>query len=61
VRENGELLRREIAHRGLSVVIAAHPCLQTARQRARAAAGAVVAEMAVAAAETAAATAGASA
>jgi indolepyruvate ferredoxin oxidoreductase alpha subunit len=37
VRENAEVLRREIDRRGLSVVIASHECIQTARQRARAA------------------------
>jgi indolepyruvate ferredoxin oxidoreductase, alpha subunit len=33
VKENAELLRREIAYPGLSVVIFTHECIQTARRR----------------------------
>lgn len=36
VMENAAVLRREIEHRGLSVVIACHECIQTAKQRTRA-------------------------
>jgi indolepyruvate ferredoxin oxidoreductase alpha subunit len=35
VRENAQIIRRELAHRGLSVVIAVRECKQAARKRAR--------------------------
>jgi indolepyruvate ferredoxin oxidoreductase alpha subunit len=38
VQENGEILRREIEHRGLSVIVAARECKEVARRKARAAA-----------------------
>jgi indolepyruvate ferredoxin oxidoreductase alpha subunit len=40
VHENGALLRRELEHRGLSVVITVRECLETARRKARRESGA---------------------
>ncbi|HUK62266.1 MAG TPA: thiamine pyrophosphate-dependent enzyme, partial [Dongiaceae bacterium] len=38
VKQNAELIHRELEHRGLSVVIAVNECLQTAKRKAREAA-----------------------
>jgi indolepyruvate ferredoxin oxidoreductase alpha subunit len=46
VQANAALLRREFAHRGLSVVVARRECKVVAKRRAHAAAGAALAEVA---------------
>jgi indolepyruvate ferredoxin oxidoreductase alpha subunit len=40
VQENAEIMRRELEHRGLSVIITVRECLETARRKKRAAAAA---------------------